>query len=394
MELFNEEGGKLRKKDKMTFYKDDAGKLHRVPKMTDNKDIVFPYLRMCALRTIPGVTDDMINEVWAEAEGKLATIIEGLEQMKGEAEASGENTWKVIAYVKAIKRIKTLTVPILSGEQAQKLDDIGPGIASVINEILRHGRIKTFEERVEGTTKRQAVMDIFLPIWGVTAKIAGLWYAKGYKTIEDLEAGSSTPRSSTKSPRSPLKLTDKQKLGIKYYEDFNKKIPREEVNAIVNEISNTIDDAGVAVIGVGPYRSGEENVDEIEILIKGLSGKAALKKIVTTLSKKGLFQIVNPDLGTLDAKKFVGACAYAGTRHKITIYLLPEDDVGIFLLFSTGPKNFIANIKEQAAILNYRLDAKGLVKLSMDNDEFINTPTEEDIFKELSMTYVEPWDRK
>lgn len=388
MELYNVEGGKLRKKDKIAYYKNDKNKMVQVPTMTSTKEEVFPFLRLCVLRSISDVTDEMIEKVWASAQEKKELILSGLQQMKEEAEASGENTYKVIAYVKAIKKIQSLHVPILSGEQAQKLSGIGPGIASVIEEILRHGKLKTQEERIEGAAARQPIIDKFLSIWDVNPKTANMWYNKGYKELEDLV---------------DEKLTTRQKLGIKYYDDLQKKISRETVENAVKDLKDALK---MDVEAVGPYRSGAEEVDVIEVLVHSKkTGKAALKKIAEQLdlgvrsTKTNALTLVDvADLfekgaGVQSPIKFLGICRVAQNYHRININLIPENDIGIFLLFTTGPKNFLNNIKEQAAVLDYRLDKKGLVKISIDADEKIETPTEKSIFDVLGMDYIEPRDR-
>ena len=44
MELFHSEGGKLRKKDKIAYYKNDNGDLIAVPTMTSTKEEAFFFL--------------------------------------------------------------------------------------------------------------------------------------------------------------------------------------------------------------------------------------------------------------------------------------------------------------------------------------------------------------
>jgi DNA polymerase lambda len=377
MELFHSEGGKLRKKDKIAYYKNDDDELVAVPTMTSTKEEAFFFLKTCALRTVDGVTDEMIEKVWAQAEEKKELILSGLQQMKDEAEASGENTYKVIAYVKAIKKIKSIHVPILSGEQAQKLKDIGPGIGAVINEILRHGRLKTQEERIEGAAARQPVIDLFMGIWDVKAKTASHWYNKGHKEIEDLV---------------DEELTNKQKLGIKYYDDLQKKIAP---NTVKNAVQDLKDVLKTEVEGIGPYRAGAQEFDVIEVLVHGKSGKAALKKIVDKLDGKiqSSITLVDVDLSDLKPAKFSGICHLRENYYRIDIHLIPESEIGVFLLFTTGPKEFLNNIKEQAAVLDYRLDKKGLVKVSVEDEEKIETPTEQSIFAAIGMDYVEPANR-
>lgn len=376
MELFNSEGGKLRKKDKIAYYKTD-GKMLQVPTMTSTKEEVYPFLRECVRRSIDDITDEMIERVWEEAESKKELILSGLQQMKDEAEASGENTYKVIAYVKAIKKIQSIHVPILSGEQAQKLAGVGPGIAAVISEILRHGRLKTQEERIEGMATRQPVIDLFMGIWDVKPKTASQWYNKGHRELEDLVDED---------------LTGKQKLGIKYYQDLQKKISSKTIEYVIQEIKDALGTSADDAEAIGPVRAGEQEVDAIEVLIHSPKhGKAVLKKIVDVLGKNKI--LVDIDASELKPDKFSGIAHVRQNYYRIDIHLIPEREVGIFLLFTTGPKEFLNVMKEQAAVQDYRLDRKGLVKVSVDDEEKIETPTERSIFEAIGMDYVEPQNR-
>ena len=64
-------------------------------------------------------------------------------------------------------------------------------------------------------------------------------------------------------------------------------------------------------------------------------------------------------------------------------------------MHATGPQAFNMQLREQASQMGYKLNEYGLFKLSTtdDEDERLPSHTEEEIFKELGMAYVEPEDR-
>lgn len=146
MELFNSEKKPLRKKDTESFYLDENKKMIRVPGMFDTSKEVFEYIKMCVNRSLPTVPESTIREVWKKAEESLSIIIDSLEQIKRENESNGDY-FKVRAYARAIKQIERVKVPILSAEQALKIEGIGKGIASHIEEIIKGGGLKSLEER-------------------------------------------------------------------------------------------------------------------------------------------------------------------------------------------------------------------------------------------------------
>lgn len=380
MELFNEEKGKLRKKDKDAFYYDRNKKFVKVPAMTEDKEIIYNFIKFCMEIKHPEIDEKEIQTLWTESENKMENIIAGLEQMKAEADATGADIWKSRSYAKAIAALQAINVPIISGTQAQKLTGIGKGIAGVIDEVLRHGRIKTQEERMEAAIEREAVTEKFLKIWDVTTKLANEWYYKGKRSIEDIK--------SDKTIKSSLK--GNQILGLKYYEDLQNKIP----SSLVQKVLEILNESGSSqhVEAVGNFRRQKyEDIDIIDILISSeKTGKTIIQKYIDILEENGC----KIEVGHIDTKSVTGVILVPGsTSHvKFELTLVNPEDYGISLINKTGPDSFLKQIKEQAAVLGYRFDKKGLVKLSEvdDNDISIKGETEEDIFKELGMKNVPP----
>lgn len=385
MELFNVEKGKLRKKDTEAYYYDNSKKFIKVPSMTEKRESIYPFLKFCVSVSVPDVTDEMIDKVWEEAENKKEILLAGLNQMKSEIQATDDanKSFKIAAYNKAIKAIEALNVPVLSGAQALKLQGIGKGIAGVIDQLLRDGKLKSFEERMEGAAERHSITDKFLKIWDVKPKDANVWYNKGYKEIEDLAEISDT-------------LTAKQKIGIKYYDDFQQKIPYERYYTAVATVRKILG-IHTTVFTTGEIRtknsSDETQIDIIIPLTSRVASESTGSKIVEELKARKFIT----EEGSLTAIKFSGVCRIVGdsVRRRIDITFVPENDAGTYILFETGPKSFLNNIKEQAAQLGYRLEKKGLFRLSTtdDADEKIEVQTEEDVFKELGMDYIEPQNR-
>ena len=381
MELYNVDQKPLRKKDKEAYYYDDKGNFSKVPSMLDSKDEVFAFLMTCVKITFPQVTDDIIEEVWQEAEGKKAIIIDALDQLKREHESAADY-FKSAAYKKAIPQIKSLQVPLLSGAQAQKIKGIGKGIASHIDEILKAGKLKSVEEREENRIKRQAVIELFTKIWGVNSKVAGEWYGLGFREITDL---------------SEAKLSKQQQIGIKYYDEIKQLIPRQEVAEIGTAISSKLEgNHGVTNVDiVGPYRRGASEIDVVEIVVavdNEKLGKALLKKIMTELED------IVTDYPVISSKKVMGlALAPEGATHRrIDITFVPIDERGAFLIHAIGPQAFVVHIKEMASQNGFKLKEDGLFKLDITidgEDEKISVPDEEDVFDTFGMPYVDPEDR-
>lgn len=77
---------------------------------------------------------------------------------------------------------------------------------------------------------------------GVGATTAREWYNKGHRSLEDVTTHE--------------QLSKDQLLGIKYYDDFLQRIPREQVEAIVDEFSALLEayQSGCDYTVCGSYR--------------------------------------------------------------------------------------------------------------------------------------------
>jgi DNA polymerase/3'-5' exonuclease PolX len=391
MELFNEEGGKLRKKDKIAYYK-IGKKLVQVPTMDSDKEEIYEYLKFCINKKYPEISDESIQDEWRKAEGNNKLIIDAMEQLKAEAEASGADIWKVRSYSKAIQTIQGLQVPIVSGEQAIKLPGIGKGMAGVVSEVLKHGKLRTQEERMEAAIERQSVVDTFMKIWDMKPKIANDLYSLGYRSIEDLKRGDIPPKK--------VKLTDKQRLGIKYYDEFLIPIRTSGEQNDATFVKNEIEKSGVLPKGskveiVGDVRRGVETSD-IDILI-GVSktSKALTKKLADFLVKEDYIAYkyipgaLTDVAGPVTADKFSGV-AFTDRHHKLNVYFTTLDSYGPAMIQHTGPDGFVAQLKEQAAAMGYGIFGKvGFVKFGAE-DEKMDASAEKDVFAILGTRYVPP----
>lgn len=85
--------------------------------------------------------------------------------------------------------------------------------------------------------------------------LAHQWVQTGHRTLEDL--------------RTKAKLSQSQRIGVDHYDDFNCRIPREEVKQhgdIVMEVAASIDPALQLEI-MGSYRRGAKDCGDIDIMV-------------------------------------------------------------------------------------------------------------------------------
>lgn len=208
-------------------------------------------------------------------------------------------------------------------------------------------------------------------------------------------------------------LNSKQAIGLKYYADLEKRIPREEMNSW-NEFFNKILELtiskmkkkpeGVNLQLVGSYRRETTTSGDIDILI---SSKDSLegKKLMTNFIKELLSSdYLNPDLVFSSGNtKFMGLGKINNLYRHIDIFYYSEKEYPFALLFSTGSGQFNIEMRADAIKKGYSLSEKELKYLDgtpVTPDEYESDIkksypiNEKDIFDFLGLVYIEPKNRQ
>ncbi|KOC60899.1 DNA polymerase beta [Habropoda laboriosa] len=303
-----------------------------------------------------------------------------------------KNIFKYNAYRKAVGTLSSLPERVKSGKEARKLPGIGEKIAKKIDEFLSTGKL----QKLENINKDESNVAINL-----LTRVSGIGPAKakelvdaGIKTLDDLK-------------KHQNKLNHHQKIGLKYFEDFENKIPRKEIGEtekfikdVVTELSNEY-----IVTVCGSYRRGKEESGDIDVLLthptytskekeskKKISG---LKKVVECLEKKKMIV----DTISLGITKFMGVCQVPGEDRKpfrrLDIRLVPYDQYYCAVIYFTGNDLFNKNMRAHALEKNYTLNEYTLKRLTPEGTpgEAKKITCEEDIFRILELPYKEPKDR-
>ncbi|PVH87339.1 Nucleotidyltransferase [Cadophora sp. DSE1049] len=280
--------------------------------------------------------------------------IDILQQM-GEYYAQIGVPWKPQAYQKAIGTLKKLEVKIDCFEDAIRLPNIGTRIAKKIEEICTTGHLRTLDNALADPTHK--TLQLFLRIYGVGLSQAHKWIQAGHKSLDDL-----------------LALPDlhkNQRIGIDHYDDFNTRIPRDEVTAlgdIVKKVAADINLNVEAIIG-GSYRRGADTSGDIDFIITKRNTRSSwdllsfLETLVARLTCDG-FLVAALTVPASSGSKWHGACALPGNPlwRRIDFLVVPETEFGAALLYFTGDDIFNRSIRLLASKKNMRLNQKGLYK--------------------------------
>lgn len=179
-------------------------------------------------------------------------------------------------YRKAARTLAAHPTRITSGEEARKLQGIGVKIAKKIDEFLQTGKLKKLENIHEDKTA--SILNLLTRVTGIGPAKAKILVEAGVKSIEDLD-----------KRKAELGLTHHQLIGLKYvlcwlfhafyvvyrecvpfclkltlnqsffsryFEDFEKKIPRDEIVEIEKFITEKVHklDPEFLVTICGSYR--------------------------------------------------------------------------------------------------------------------------------------------
>ncbi|CAF0717185.1 unnamed protein product [Brachionus calyciflorus] len=204
-------------------------------------------------------------------------ITDKLEQMSSIYENTKEK-YKALGYQKAILILKRHPLVIQSREEALALPGIGKSIAEKIAEIIQFGDIRKLNEM--NSREDLNSLKMFTEIHGVGPTTAKLFVSQGFRTLEDL--------------RTKANLTKQQKIGLKFYDDFKQRIPREEVEKIeatVKEAALSLNN-GLIVQTCGSYRRGKATCGDVDILITHpdkKSHKNIFTRLIHLLHEKSIF---------------------------------------------------------------------------------------------------------
>ncbi|POI29100.1 hypothetical protein CIB84_007148 [Bambusicola thoracicus] len=318
-------------------------------------------------------------------------ITEKLEVLAKAYSVQGDK-WRALGYAKAINALKSYHKPVTSYQEACKIPGIGKRMAEKILEILESGHLRKLDHISESVP----VLELFSNIWGAGVKTAQMWYQQGFRTLDDI--------------RTKASLTSQQAVGLKHYEDFLERMPREEAA----EIEQTVRQAALALkpglvcVACGSYRRGKATCGDVDVLVThpdGQSHRGLFSKLLDSLHESGFLTddlVSQEDNG--DQKKYLGVCRLPGParRHRrLDIIVVPYSEFACALLYFTGSAHFNRSMRALAKTKGMSLSehalsmavVRGPGGVKVASGHALPTPTERDVFIQLGLPYREPSER-
>ena len=322
---------------------------------------------------------------------KLSTIMKN----KGEQ-------FRANAYIKAINELnKYLALnnkEINSSKElkALNLTGIGKTILQKYDEFLATGTLEALEKEKDNP------INIFTNIYGIGPKTANeLVNSKNIKTLDEL-----IQRQNEKQENKLPLLNDKQKIGLKYYHELLKRIPRQEIekfkillqtnfNETITENNDTLENHKFEI--VGSYRRNKPDSGDIDLIFTSTNDKKIiLEKFIEKLQAKNiLLEILsNGELKSLTIGKLL---VHDAIPRRIDFLYSPPEEYVFAILYFTGSKEFNTAMRQHALNVGLTLNEHGFHKMTKSTKEEKINPqlfkTEKDIFDFLNMEYKEPQDR-
>lgn len=311
-------------------------------------------------------------------------ILDELETL-AKKETIEKQTFKVRAYQKVIKQLKSIE-KVDSWDDLSNVTGIGEKIREKINEIFKTGKLRSAEK---ARTKHN------LQIYDDLMKIHGVGATKAKQLVEEYNIESIEDLKNKLKDNSEL-LNNKQKIGLKYYEDINLKIPRKEMEQHESFLLDTLGnlDKDIQITIVGSYRRKVKESGDIDVLVtlrRKTTSEERCKLMCDIIEKLKNENYIKSSLALGD-KKYMGVVKLKRKRHarRMDILITSQEEYPFAVLYFTGSQELNIIMRKDAIEMGYRLNEYSLLD---KKEKPIILKSEEEIFNKLGYKFIPPESR-
>ena len=289
-------------------------------------------------------------------------------------------------YNQAIKALQDMEPDdIVKRNKFDDVNGIGKKINEKIIEIKNTGnnlqKVNTIIEEKKNTFDLTTIYGIGLKLKDKIEKEYGKM--KDLNQLQDLDAKHGF-------------LNEKHKIGIKYYDDLQLRIPRLEMdghNDFINDVIK-LNKFSIKYDITGSYRRQNKDSGDIDILVTsdGINHIEKYKEFVTCLKCIGY---ISDDLAFGD-NKYMGICKLPGCDkyRRLDVIVTTPEQYYFEVLYFTGSDDFNKEMRSEALKQGYSLSQYNFTHV--DSGKIVDRKfnSEEDIFDFLGFKFVTPKDRK
>ncbi len=294
-------------------------------------------------------------------------------------ELKGENPFRIRSYRRGARVIRDMSEDVkllLERGELRKVPGIGESLAEKIEEIVKTGTCKFYEELKKETV--YALTDL-LRIPGIGPKLAvKLSEELGIKTIDDLERAAKEGKLRGLE-RMGTKLEEKILKGIEQYRRSagRFKLPdalhhAETIVAFLSELKE------VRKINVaGSLRRMKETIGDIDILV---IAKSSQKIMDAFTSMENVADVL--------AKGDTKSSVVLRSGLQVDLRILPHQSYGAALHYFTGSKDHNVAIRDRGKRMGLKISEYGV--FDAKTGKRIGGTEEEEIFKAVKIDYIPP----
>jgi len=288
--------------------------------------------------------------------------------------------FKPRAYEKAAQTINALETEIAETYRAgglnalKEIPGVGASIASSIEEYIKTGRMKQYEELKKSTPVR---LDQLAKVEGLGPKsIRKLYETLGIKNLVDLEKAAKAGKIA-KLEGFGKKSEEKILKNIGFAEQSSKRFILGSMMPLIRTIVARIEKVPGAkkVTVAGSARRRKETIGDVDILVVSNDAGAVMKTFVAM-----------PDVVSVIAQGETKSSVKLRTGINVDVRVVPEKSYGAALNYFTGSKEHNVAMRQAAVNKGWKLNEYGLFK----GDKQIAGATEEELYAKFGMDYVEP----
>ena len=355
----------------------DFSKIKKIPLLMETEYKNYKYEIKYLKNSQSGGTKKNIKKIILKIFKEILNFHESLGKS-----GNSSTKFRIDSYRKAIKSISAHKTPIYNSNNVKNLPYIGKGFCEKIDLISRNGTLNIYENIKKNNSSIQLTKSIklFQNIWGIGPEKARLIVNNNIFTIKNLKIAVQNKK---------ITLSEQQLIGLKYYNDLNKRIPRYEITYSTNIIKKIIENENIKIYNAGSYRIGKKYSGDIDLIIcyKNYNINNLKELFYDTLKNKNII------IETLSSgiQKSIYIIKINNTKYrKMDVAFVEEKYLPWYLLYFGSSREFSKKIRNIASKLGYKLNEKGLYYKNSGERVNFDPKKEEDIFKYLDIEYIIP----
>ena len=305
-------------------------------------------------------------------------FIDLLKQLEELMKATGE-MFRARAYNKARTSIENYKGDITSVEQIKTLPGVGKTIVEKMQEYIDTGKLRAIEKE-----KHNPIITF--------SKIHGVGPKKAKELVQKHKITSITDLKK----RGAAFLNATQLKGLKYFDDLQKRIPRDEIDAfkvVFDSVFDIVKSPGFSRYEiVGSYRRGARDSGDIDIIFSDSGEKKSevYDDFIDLLIKRGILIDI---LSRGKTKCLAVARIGDGKARRIDFLYATPHEYPFATLYFTGSASFNTTMRGHANDLGYSLNEHGITMLKTKKPVTDDFEDEKSIFDFFNMVYKNPTER-